>query len=179
MAYYLLLPILSIILVVVQIAIADIIFSGRIVIELSMIVIIYAGYRLDLIRGSVLAFVLGFVFDCLAGSVLGLYTFIYILIFLFSFFLSASLATQKMHFIAIFGLICASLEELIIFVFYNAAYGFNILNNTILTFLPQALIISLLAPVLFYLMRRVEVFIYGKTVQPVKWSGTSRVQTEA
>lgn len=179
MAYYLLLPFFSIILVVLQITIADIIFSGRFVIEISIIVIIYAGYRLDLIRGSVLAFVLGFVFDCLAGSVLGLYTFIYILIFLFSFFLSASLTTQKVHFIAIFSLICALLEELIIFLFYNLAYGFSILNNTILTFLPQALIISLLAPVVFYLMRRVEVFIYGKTAQPVKWSGTSRVQTEA
>jgi rod shape-determining protein MreD len=179
MAYYLLLPFFSIMLVVLQIAIADIIFSGRLVIELSIIVIIYAGYRIDLIRGSVLAFVLGFMFDCLAGSVLGLYTFIYILIFLFSFFLSASLTTQKMHFIAIFALICSLLEEFIIFLFYNLAYGFNVLNNTILTFLPQALIISLLAPVFFYLMRRVEVFIYGKTLQPTKWSGTGRVQAQA
>ena len=105
MAYYLLLPFFSIILVVFQTTIADIIFSGRLVLEISIIVVIYAGYRLDLIRGSVLAFVLGFVFDCLAGSVPGLFTFAYVLIFLLSFFVSASLTTEKMHFIAIFALI--------------------------------------------------------------------------
>jgi len=61
-------------------------FPGRLVFELSLIVVIYAGFRLDLIRGSILAFVLGFVFDCVSGSVLGLFTFIYVVIFLCSFF---------------------------------------------------------------------------------------------
>jgi rod shape-determining protein MreD len=178
MVYYLLLPFCSIILVVFQTTIADIIFSGRLVIELSIIVIIYAGYRLDLIRGSVLAFALGFVFDCLAGSVLGLFTFAYVLVFLLSFFVSASLTTEKIHFIAIFALICVVLEEFVIFLFYNLAYGFDVLHIIPLIFLPQALIVGLLAPVFFYLMRRIEVFFYGKTVQPAQWSGPGRIQTE-
>jgi rod shape-determining protein MreD len=178
MAYYLLLPFFSIILVVFQTIVADIIFSGRLVLEISIIVVIYAGYRLDLTRGAVLAFVLGFVFDCLAGSVLGLFTFTYVLVFLFSFFISASLTTEKMHFIATFAVACSLLEEVTIFSFYSLAYAPNVLHNTSLLFLPQALIVGLLAPVFFYLMRRVEVFFYGKTVQPAKWSGTSRIQAE-
>jgi hypothetical protein len=45
-------------------------------------------------------------------------------------------------------------------------------------FLPQALIVSLLAPVFFYLMRRVEVFFYGRAVSPAKRAGTDRISAE-
>jgi rod shape-determining protein MreD len=166
MLYYLSLPFLSILLVVLQTTIADIIFSGRLVVELSLIAVIYAGFRLDLIRGSILAFILGFVFDCVAGSVQGLFTFIYVVIFLGSFFASFRLGTEKMYIIALFSFICAFLEELIVSLFYYLAFKFNILTNIPFVFLPQALIIGLFAPVFFYLMRRVEVFFYGKMVQP-------------
>jgi cell shape-determining protein MreD len=112
MIYYLSLPFISILLVVLQTTIADIIFSGRLVLEISLIVIIYAGFRLDLIKGSILAFILGFVFDCVAGSILGLFTFIYVVIFLFSSLVSIRLDTKKMYFLGFFCLICASLEVL-------------------------------------------------------------------
>jgi rod shape-determining protein MreD len=167
MLYYLSLPFLSILLVVLQTTIADIIFSGRLVVELTLIAVIYAGFRLDLIRGSILAFILGFVFDCVSGSVPGLFTFIYVVIFLCSFFASFRLGTEKKYIIALVSFICAFLEELIVSLFYYLAFQFNILTNIPFVFLPQALIIGLLAPVFFYLMRRVEVFFYGKTVQPV------------
>ena len=167
MLYYLSLPFLSILLVVLQTTIADIIFSGRLVVELTLIAVIYAGFRLDLIRGSILAFILGFVFDCVSGSVPGLFTFIYVVIFLCSFFASFRLGTEKMYIIALVSFICAFLEELIVSLFYYLAFQFNILTNIPFVFLPQALIIGLFAPVFFYLMRRVEVFFYGKTVQPV------------
>ena len=62
MIYYLLLPFLAILLIVLQNMVADIIFSGAMVLELSIIVLVYAGFRLDLIKGSISAFVLGFVF---------------------------------------------------------------------------------------------------------------------
>jgi rod shape-determining protein MreD len=68
MIYYLLLPFLSIILVILQSTITDVIFSGRLVFELSLIVVIYAGFRLDLARGAVLAFITGFVFDTVASA---------------------------------------------------------------------------------------------------------------
>ena len=95
MLYYLLLPFLSILLIVLQSTITDIIFSGRLVFEISLIVVIYAGFRLDLIRGTILAFILGFVFDCVAGSVLGLFTLIYVIVFLFSFFISDGWLPKK------------------------------------------------------------------------------------
>ncbi len=137
MIYYLLLPVLSILLVVLQISIADILFSGRLTLEISLIVVIYAGFRLDLIKGLTLAFVLGFVYDCLAGSVLGLYTFIYMIIFLCSSFVSIKLSTEKLYFIALFSLVCLFLEEALVIIFYNLAYGFDIIKKTPLTFSPS------------------------------------------
>ena len=178
MLYYLSLPFLSILLVVLQSTIADIIFSGRLVFEISLIVVIYAGFRLDLIRGSILAFILGFVFDCVAGSVMGLFTFIYVVIFLCSFFASGRMATEKIYFIALFSFICAFLKEIMVILFYYLFFKFDVLINMYFIFLPQALIVGLFAPVFFYLMRRLEVFFYGKPVKPAERTGTGRISAE-
>ena len=164
MLYYLSLPFLSILLVILQSTITDVIFSGRLVFELSLIVVIYAGFRLDLIRGSILAFILGFVFDCVAGSVLGVFTFIYVVIFLCSFFASVRLATEKIYIIVLFSFFCAFLKELMVILFYYSAFKFDVLINMYFVLLPQALIVGLFAPVFFYLMRRVEVSLYEKAV---------------
>jgi rod shape-determining protein MreD len=179
MAYYLLLPFLSILLVVLQTTIADIFFSGRIILELSMIIVIYAGFRLDIIRGAVLAFILGFVFDSIAGFILGLFTFIYIIIFLISFFVAEHLETEEIYFISVFTIVCTFLEEIICVLFYNLTYGFNMFYNIPFIFLMQALLAGLLAPMFFYLMRRVEVFYYDKTAQSAQRSRARRVSSEA
>ena len=163
MIYYLLLPFLSIILVILQSTITDVVFSGRLVFDLSLIVVIYAGFRLDLVRGSLLAFVMGFVFDCVAGSVLGLFTFIYVIIFLFSFFASGRLAAEKIYIIALFSFLCAFLEDLMVILFYHLAFKFDVLVNMCFVSIPKALIVGLFSPVFFYMMRRVEVFFYEKT----------------
>jgi cell shape-determining protein MreD len=102
MLYYLLLPLLSILLIVLQSTIADILFSGRLVFEISLIAVVYAGFRFDLIRGAILAFVLGFLWDCIGGSVLGVYTFIYIGIFFFAFFTADFLDIEKKYVVAFF-----------------------------------------------------------------------------
>ena len=177
--YYLSLPFLSILLVVLQISIADILFSGRLVLEMSLIVLIYAGFRLDLIKGLTLAFILGFVYDCLAGSVLGLFTFIYMIIFLCSFFVSIMFSTEKLYFIALFSLICSFLEVILVMIFYNFAYGLDLVKKTSLVIFPQAVLISLLAVLFFYIMHRAEGFLYGKAFKPAERSGTGRFSAEA
>ncbi len=178
MVYYILLPFFSILLIVLQTTIADILFAGRLVLEISIIVVIYAGFRLPLIKGAMLAFVLGFVFDCIAGSVLGLFTLIYVLVFLLSFFVSGKMVTERMHVIALFTLFCVFLEEFAVVLFYNLVYGFDILHNTPFVFLPQALIVGLFAPAFFYLMRRVEVFFYGKAAKSAERARTGRISAE-
>ncbi|MGV8057864.1 MAG: rod shape-determining protein MreD [Smithellaceae bacterium] len=178
MIYYLLLPFLSILLIVLQNTAADIIFSGRLILELSIIIVIYTGFRFDLVKGAISTLILGFVFDCISGSVLGLFTLIYVLIFLFSFFVSARLVTEKMHFIALFTLLCAFLEEFTVVLFYKLTYDFDILHGIPVSLFLQALIVGLLAPVFFYIMRKVEVVFYGKPAQSAKWAGTGRIPAE-
>lgn len=172
MIYYLLLPFLAILLIVLQNMVADIIFSGAMVLELSIIVLVYAGFRLDLIKGSISAFVLGFVFDCISGSVLGLFALTHVLVFLFSFFVSAMLMTEKMFLIALFTFFCVTVEEFIVVIFYKLFYGFDMLPNIPAAFWLQAFIVGSLSPVFFYLMRKVEVFFYDKPAQSAKWAGT-------
>ncbi len=178
MVYYLLMPLVSILLIVLQITIADVIFSGRLVMEISLIVVICVAFRLDLVKGVISCFVLGFVYDCIAGSVLGLFALIYTVVFLVSFFISLHLIAEEMHLVALLTLLCALLEELIIFIFYNLAYGYNAGQNNPLTFLSRVLIVSALAPLLFSVLHKFEVFFYGKTAQSAERSGSGRASAE-
>ncbi|MCE5212473.1 MAG: rod shape-determining protein MreD [Deltaproteobacteria bacterium] len=164
MLYYLLLPILSILLIVLQSTVTDLIFSGRFIFEISLIVVVYAGFRLDLIKGTVLAFVLGLTFDCLNGSVTGVLTFLYIIVFWFSFFISEWLDTEKAHVILLFTLLCAFLKEIILNMFYYLAFNVNALPDVYGTIMLQALVIGLFAPLFFSLMDRTGIFIYEKKV---------------
>ncbi|MDI6741829.1 MAG: hypothetical protein QMD11_03730 [Smithella sp.] len=79
MIYYLTLPVLSILLIAMQSIITDIIFSNRFVFEISLMAVIYAGFRLDLIRGVVLAFIIGLMFDYIGGVLPGLSAFVYMI----------------------------------------------------------------------------------------------------
>lgn len=161
MLYYFLLPLLSILLIILQSTLSDVILSGRLVLELSLIVVIFAGFHLDIIRGAVLAFMLGLIFDCVSGPVLGLFTFIYVVIFLFSFFASERLATEKMSTVVLFSFFCALLKDFMVILFYSLAFRMD-MTKIHLVFLPQALMVSLFAPLFFYLLRRLEVFFYGE-----------------
>jgi rod shape-determining protein MreD len=179
MIFYLSLPFVAIGLVVLQTTLADIFFSGWLVLELSLVVVIYAGFRLDLIKGIILAFMMGFVFDCVSGSLLGLFTLIYLLIFMFSFFVSLRITSEKLYLIALFSLVCSLLESLLLVLLYQLVLGFDMLNNTLLVFVTQALLISVLSVSFFYVMRKVEGFMYGKTMQPPQRAGTGGISAEA
>ena len=84
MIYYLLLPMLLLLLVIFQITILELFSFGWIGIELSLIVVIYLGFHLNALRGGVLSLLLGFFLDCLTSAIFGLYMFLYVLIFYLS-----------------------------------------------------------------------------------------------
>ena len=89
------------------------------------------------------------------------------------------LSTEKLYFIALFSLFCSFLEEILVILFYSLAYGLDIVKETPLTFFPQAILISLLAILFFYLMRRAEGFLYGKAFQSTQRARTGRLSAEA
>jgi rod shape-determining protein MreD len=131
---------------------------------MSLVVVIYAGFHLDLIKGTILAFFLGFVLDCVGGSVLGLFTFIYIIVFWCSFFISDLLDTEKTHVIVFFSFFCAFLKEIILNIFYYLVFDIKLLLNVYFIIFMQALVIGLIAPLFFYLMDRTGIFSYEKKV---------------
>jgi hypothetical protein len=179
MTYYLLLPFVSIGIVSLQTILADILFSGWLALELSLIVVIYAGFHLDLLQGITLAFVTGFVFDCVAGTFLGLFTLIYLIIFLLSFFVSLRIDSGKLYLIALFSFICSLFESCMLILLYHCVYKFDMLSNVLAIFVPQALLISVLSVGFFNVMRKVEGLMYGKTIQSQQRSGTNRVSAKA
>ena len=67
-------PVAAAFLVIVQITILDLFSLGWIGMEISLIVVIYAGFHLDALRGGILSLVLGFFLDCLTSAIFGLYT---------------------------------------------------------------------------------------------------------
>lgn len=164
MLYYLSLPFLSILLIVLQTIITDIFFSNSFVFEMSLVVVIYAGFRLDLVKGTFLSLVLGLVFDFINGSVPGVLAFIYMIIFFISFFVSDWLDTEKTYIIVFIGFFCALLKEMMLNGFYYFAFNINVLMNVSSVVLIQVLVIGLLAPLFFSLMDRTGILLNEKKV---------------
>jgi rod shape-determining protein MreD len=159
MIYYLLLPLLLLILVVVQITILDLFSLGFIGIEISLIVVIYAGFHLDALRGGILSLMLGFFLDCLTSAIFGLYMFLYILIFYLSTIVAERTYAGNPTLIASFTGICTILEGLVIVLLYRLLFGADILAAIPRVFIPQAIVVGLLSPFVFRLFHRFEVFL--------------------
>lgn len=149
MIYYIALPFFSLALVIFQMMIEDIVFSGKVAVELSLIVVIYSGFRFDLQRGGMLSFVLGFIHDCLTSSLSGLYMLIYVLIFLISKLASLRISPGRPFLIMSFTFICALFEGIMIILFYPLFFGVGISTHAIASYVPQIFIVSAVSPVLF------------------------------
>ncbi len=156
MMYYVLLPFLAVLLVVAQSKLAEILFSGLVTLELSLIVVIYAGFRLDLWKGAALSFVVGLAMDCLSGSVLGLFTLLYVFIFLFAWVVSSHIDSERLYLIAGFSLICSLAESLVLVLLYQWVFAFDMVDKILTVLVPQTLLVSVLSVCFFYAMRRVE-----------------------
>jgi hypothetical protein len=166
--YYILLPFLSLLLIVIQTMIADIFFSGKIGVELSLILVIYAGFRLDIIKGGILSFTLGFFRDCINCSISGPYTFLYVLVFLFSMLASFRISPDKSSFIMIFTFMCALFEITVIILINPLLYGGDISTLALKACIPQTLILSGLSPILFSTLSRIDALMSGKDARTVK-----------
>ena len=168
MIYYLLLPVLLLLLVIVQITILELFSLGWIGMELSLIVVIYAGFHLDAFRGGILSLLLGFFMDCLTSAIFGLYMFLYILIFSLSMIVEGKVYAGKPALIASFTGFCMLLEGLVIILLYRFVFGADILYAIPKVFLPQAVVMGLLSPLLFRLLHRFEVFPHAEDTRPAR-----------
>jgi rod shape-determining protein MreD len=142
--------------------ISDILFSGRVLVELSIILVIYVGFRLDVMKGGILSFVLGFVHDCLACSISGLYTLIYVSVFLISNLASSRISPDKPFFIMVFTLICGLFEGIIIMVFHPLLYKGDVSTHALQVYMAQILITSGLSPIVFKAFNWIDGLLNGE-----------------
>jgi len=161
MIYYLFLPFFLLFLIVLQSIISDILFFGIVGVEISMIMILYAGFHLDVIRGGIISFVAGFFLDCITGAVSGFHTLIYVSLFLISMAASTRISLDKTSTIMIYTLICALLKDVVITILYSLIYRIEISFNILRLFIPQILIVVLISPICFHIFYRIEVLIRG------------------
>ena len=159
--YYLLLPVFSLLLIVFQTTVLDLFFLGKIGLEVSLILVVYAGFHLEIVKGGVLSFVLGFFLDCVAGSITGLFTFIYVVIFFFSRVVSIRVYQEGIAFIIGFTFICAFSEGIVTVLIYKFICGVDMFHNILRVFFPQALVAGVLSPALFAILGRLEVLLNG------------------
>lgn len=148
----------GVILIGLQTMIANLFFSGKLVVEISLLMVLYAGYNLTWGKGCILSFIIGFLLDCFMGSVSGLFALIYLIFFLLAKFLSPRVYAEKIPFIMVFVSLCALVEGILVIVFYRLAFDLEKLAHIGDVFLPQAIIVGLLAPLFFSLFRRLKVF---------------------
>ncbi len=168
MIYYLLLPLALLILVVVQTTILDVFTLGWISMEVSLVVVIYAGFHLDALRGGILSLMLGFFLDCLTSAIFGLYLFLYCLIFCLSMLVAGRAYAGNPLLIASFTGICTMLEGLVIVLLYHFVFGADILAAIPKVFLPQAALLGLLSPLVFRFFDRFEVFFHAENSRPTR-----------
>jgi len=158
--YFLLLWLFSLLILILQVTLFDLLFLGKISLEISLILVIYAGFHLGITRGGALAFIIGLFYDSMASVVPGIFVFIYMLVFFVAKVMSDKIRAEDTVFIMSFTFICALLEGGIIFFIYNALLGINLSYMLFINvFLPQALIVSVISPVFFSLFHRVEVLL--------------------
>jgi len=157
--YYFVLPVFSLVLIVFQTTVLDLFFLCKIEFELSLILVVYAGFHLDIMKGGVLSFILGFFLDCITGSMTGLFTFIYVLIFSISRIVSSRVYLEGIAFIMGFTFICVFSEGIITVLVYKLICGVDMYSDVLRVFFPQALVASVLSPALFSIFERLEVLL--------------------
>jgi rod shape-determining protein MreD len=148
----------GVILIGLQTMIANLFFAGKLVVEISLLMVLYAGFSLGWVKGGVLCFMLGFLLDCLMGSISGLFALIYLIFFLLAKFVSPRVYAEKIPFIMVFVGLCSLVEGMLVILFYRLAFDLDKLPHIWDVFLPQAIIVGLLAPVFFALLRRLRIF---------------------
>jgi rod shape-determining protein MreD len=166
--YYLFLPILLLLLVVVQVTILDLFFIGWIGLEVSLVVVIYAGFHLDAFRGGLFSLLLGFLLDCLFSTIFGLYMFLYMLIFYIAKIVEGKVYAGDKILIAVFAGLCTLLEGIVIVFIHRFIFGIDSLDLIPKMFLPQAVAVGVLSPFVFSLFHHLGVFVDVEDRQPAR-----------
>jgi len=167
MIYYVAIPLFLLMFVVFQHSLPGMLFLNRISVEMSLIIVVYAGFRMELVRGGALALMLGFLLDCFTGTVTGFYIMIYFILFSLSFMISPRIYAESAGFIVFATFIGGLIEGLLIITVNYLLYRTNIYYDLLWNFFPQLLIVSGISPVFFKIFDKFGMT-YGGYAWPVR-----------
>ncbi len=156
MMYYLLMPVFVLILMAFQSTFLELLFFGTIGVEISLLVVIYAGFRLDIVRGGSLAFIFGFFMDAMTSVIPGIYVIIYMMVFFVSELISDKVYAESFSFVMGYSLLCSLFEGVVIVSACRIFYGIDVVNSMLTLYVPQSIILALLSPFVFWACKRVE-----------------------
>jgi rod shape-determining protein MreD len=152
--------------VIFQITFLEHLSIGSVSIEITPVLVIYAGFRLDALYGGIFSFLLGLFVDSLISPIVGLYTLIYVLFFYISLFTSEKINSDNMLSLSLFAGVCFLLQGVLIILFYWLILDENIINLLFKTFLPQAVLMGIVSPFLYRIIKRIEVLFYAEDRKP-------------
>jgi len=156
MMYYLLMPVFALVLMAFQATFFELLFFGTISVEVSLLVVIYAGFRLDVVRGGSLALIFGFFMDAMTSVIPGIYVFIYITVFFVSELISDKVYAESLPFVMGYCLLSSLFEGLVIVSACRIFYGIDVVDSMFTFYIPQSIILALLSPFVFWACKRVE-----------------------
>jgi rod shape-determining protein MreD len=167
MIFFLTAPLFLLLLVVFQHAVTGEILPGTPCLELSLVVVLYMGFRLHLVRGATMALLLGFILDCITGSITGFFTLVYFALFILGYGISPRLYGESPGFIVVLTLAGGLLEAILVALLNYLVYGIHNIGDTFRLFLPQLVIVGAISPFAFKLLDRFG-FYHGGYARPAE-----------
>ncbi len=163
MMYYLLLPPAALICVVLQTTLADMLSRGTVRLELSLVLVLYAGFHLGIVRAAALVVVFGFVMDTLTGTVPFFYTLFYILVFLAARAVSFRVYGEGALVIMSAAFLCVLGQAAVIVALSRWIAGVPLSFDGMEVTVYNSVLLALTTPLFFALFKKIEVAAHGKS----------------
>lgn len=163
MMYYMMLPPAALVCVVLQTTLADMLSRGAVRLEVSLVLALYAGFHLGMIRGAALVVVFGFVMDTLTGTVPCFYTLFYILVFLVARVVSFKVYGEGAIVIMSAAFLCVLGQAVVIVALSRWTAGVPLSFDGMEVTVYNAVLLALTTPLFFALFKKIEVSAHGES----------------
>lgn len=157
MIFYVLLPCFLLFIVVLQTALLGDIIVGKAGIELALIFVVYAGLRMKPIPGGIVSFILGYLIDCATGTISGIHTFTYVILFFVAKLYFFRVPADRLSGVVLLSFFCIVFDGYCVLILHKVLNGMNVMSNVISYIFPHAVIGAVLSPVFFKLFQKIEV----------------------
>lgn len=157
MKVYIFLPLYALIAIIFQVSVLDLPFGGRLHIELSLILVILAAFRLRVLPGCFFSIWLGIFYDALVGQQPGLYSLLYMIIYGVSFLVYREIYLSRSTLLMMYVFVCSLIKGSLV-VIYDSVTSLGLavaLGEMIQIYLFQALAHALISPYILHLFNRI------------------------